>query len=297
MGGSTKSIQPRVHPGFLFSALAVCVCALAGCASGTPLAPETALPASDAIAGWSAAGDVQTFDTKTLFRYIDGQAEYFFTYGFEALAVRRYSDGQGVEISVEVWRTTTAEDAYGLFSGTDPHQTAAVADAADAWLETGSRVSFWQDRFFVAVGSSTPVEDAVLLRFADGVSRALPKGGSPPALIRRLPADPQPKRLPIFFRSEMAIQNDLWLGGKELLGLTPQAAGILAIYDFESGPVKLILLQYPDDATPGAALNALAGGGIKTFVAARSEGVRLGVVFGKIDKAAADALLAAIDWR
>ncbi len=75
--------------------------------------------------------------------------------------------------------------------------------------------------------------DTDLWGLAEAISTALPAGPSEkrPALMGRLPPDGLVERSAIFFHEEISIQNDLWLGGENLLGLGPETDGVLAQYD------------------------------------------------------------------
>jgi len=70
--------------------IVVMMIALGGC--GAPgskgPAPEDLLPASGAVAGWERSGEVEVYVPNDLFDYMDGQAELFFVYHFERLAVQ-----------------------------------------------------------------------------------------------------------------------------------------------------------------------------------------------------------------
>jgi hypothetical protein len=99
-------------------------------------------------------------------------------------------------------------------------------------------------------------------------------------------------RSSIFFHEEISIQNNLWLGGENLLGLGPKTEGVLARYNVGGAPVQLLLVQYPDADSAAAALAALLNDGFEQLAAADVQDSLLGAVFGEVDVAAAERLLA-----
>jgi hypothetical protein len=157
---------------------------------------------------------------------VDGQAEAFFAYGFEQVAVRRYENAEGAVLRVEVWQLATPADAYGLFTASITGTPAAIGNDGDA--DPGRRLAFWQDRYTVHVRARQELDDADLWGFGEAVSAALPEGGERPALVDRLPPDGLVERSAIFFHEEISIQSDLWLGGENLLGLGLETDGVLA---------------------------------------------------------------------
>jgi len=254
-------------------------------------------PTPVAVPGWTSAGDGRTYDSETIFRLVNGQADAFFAYGFERVSVRDYEDAEGALLSVEIWQLATPADAYGLFTASITGTPAEIGNDGDA--DPGRRLAFWQDRYFVHVRSRGKVDDADLWSFAEAASAALPVGEERPALAARLPADGLVERSGIFFHEEISIQDKLWLGGENLLGLSPETDGVLARYDLDGADARLLLVQYPSSEAASAGLaalrqaqdSALKASQIDSLVAADARGDLLGVVFGEVNPAAAQGLL------
>jgi len=262
---------------------------LSGCEEKlSPLAGV--FPGADAFPGWMPAGDVEVFDRENIFDLVDGQAEAFFAYGFDQVAVRRYESAEGAALDVEVWQLATPADAYGLFTVSVAGEPAAIGNDGDA--DPGRRLAFWQDRYYVCIRARQELPDADLWGFAEAISAALPAGGERPALVDRLPSDGLVERSVIFFHQEISIQSQLWLGGENLLGLGPETDGLLARYQVGGAVAQLLLVQYPDAEAASAGLAALEGAQISGLVAADARDNLLGAVFGAVDEAAASMRLA-----
>ncbi len=272
--------------------LAVGGALLAGCAQTPSFQLEKTLPESNAIPGWTATGKVQTYTPKTLFDYIDGSSEYYFTYFFEETAVNRYEKTGGGALNAEVWQFADAKDAYGLFSGRTGGEALTIGGANEAALEKGSQLLFWQDRFYVNLAALTAVPDADLRRFAEFISKALPTGGEKPELVGRLPADGLIPGSIKFFHMELAVQDRLWLGGENLLGLALDTDAAVARYLSGGTEWQLLLVQYPDTARAEAGVSALRNGALEEFIAADTNGPLVGALFGRGDGDAAEILLA-----
>jgi hypothetical protein len=263
---------------------------LAGCESGNqPVALPDVLPKAGTVPGWTPSGDVRTFNRENIYDLVDGQADAYFVYGFEQVAVCNYQNAAGAVLGVEVWQLATPADAYGLYTASFSGQPVALGNDGDA--DPGRRLAFWQNRYYVRVRARQELPDTGLRAFGGTVAAALPTGGERPALVNRLPRDRRVENSTLFFHEEVSIQGEVWLGGENVLGLSAKTDGVLARYDFGGQIVRLLVVQYPDAQAASSALGALQSARVEGFVTARVRGNLLGAVFGPTDKPAADALL------
>jgi hypothetical protein len=252
----------------------------------------TVLPGTGAMPGLAPAGGTEIFDHENIFDLVDGQAETFFAYGFEQVAVRRYVDAAGSQLDAEVWQMATPADAYGLFSSSFSGKEVPIGNGGDS--DPGRRLAFWQNRYYVRVRARQTLPDAQLWTVAKAIAAALPSGGEPPAMLNRLPPDGLIEHSTIFFHQEISIQNELWLGGENLLGLGPKTDGVLAGYDLGGTRVYLLLVQYPDTSAASAGLEGLKTGQVDKLMTAAERGNLLGAVWGDVDVDAANRLLAQV---
>ncbi|MBN1936897.1 MAG: hypothetical protein JW934_19710 [Anaerolineae bacterium] len=239
-------------------------------------------PAGGAVEGWSKSGDLELYGSETLFDLVNGQADAFFAYGFEQVAVQNYQTTAGDTLRVYVWQLAMPASAYGLFTSNVAGQPVDVGNDGDA--DPGLRIIFWQDRYFAQVFAFRPVDDAVLTAFAGQVSNTLTASGAPPdgsdrpALVDRLP--PGHSNL-LFFHQEISAMAYVWLGGENLLGLSQETAGVLASYEVDGEPAYLMVIEYPNADAAAAGLQALHSGQIDEVIVADANGTLLGTVFGQ----------------
>jgi hypothetical protein len=273
-------------PAILATLLAALGFVLAGCARpGRSL--QAAFPAPDSLPGWQPQGQPRRYDRETIFNLVDGQADAYFAYGFEEVAVCSYAGPAGALVDVELWQVATPADAYGLFTAYRAGQPAAAGNAGDT--DPGRRLAFWQGRTYVRIRARQDIPQADLERFAAALSQALPQGGERPALVARLPGEGLAEESVLYFHQEISIQDRLWLGGENRLGLNAGTNGVWAEYRLgaDQQPVKLLVIEYPDEAAAASGLAALEALGLPDIAAAQAHGRLLAAAFGSMDAAAA----------
>jgi hypothetical protein len=267
-----------------------------GC-DAQPITLTDVFPGADALPDWTPAGEVAVYDRETIYDLVNGQAESFFVYGFEQVAVCSYENAAGNVLRATVWQLATPADAYGLFTASISGEPAAIGPSTGSGLgndgdaDPGRRLAFWQDRYYVHVHARQKVPDTELQNLAKAISANLPSGGERPALLDRLPPDGLVARRTIFFHEEISIQSDIWLGGENVLGLGPETNGVLARYEIGGAKGYLLLVQYPGAEAASVGLKALRPDQVDDLVVADARGNLLGAVFGEIDQGAAMKLL------
>jgi hypothetical protein len=138
------------------------------------------LPAGSCAEGWVMDEKPALFTEETLFDHINGEAELYFPYGFDALATARYvkKDAPGSsEVMADVYRMGSLLDAFGIWSNYRKADAPGCNLGADCFLSS-SQMLFYQDRYFVklqATGTPTPGQD-VFLACGRALSRNLPAG-------------------------------------------------------------------------------------------------------------------------
>jgi hypothetical protein len=261
-------------------------------AAARPRASGSAIfPDDHVIADWNITLLAQAYTHDNLFELVDGQADAFFAYNFEQVTTQRYQNTDGTLLNIEVWQLAQPGDAYGLFTQSRAGTPVKMGNEGDS--DPGRRLAFWQDRYYVHVNANKAVPDIQLMAFADYVSVALPKGGEPPALVNSLPPQGLTERGYIYFHEELSVQGEVWLGGENILGLSPTTNGVVARYTLDGTPAHLLIIQYPDADQASTALQALRKAKDLDLITADAKGPILSAVFGKAGEAAATPLLQA----
>jgi hypothetical protein len=268
--------------------LAILALVVIACVDRTVELPDT-LPTAEELAGWERVGEIEVYDGDSLYALVNGEADSFFAFGFEEVAVGRYAGPGEAMVEVEVWRLATSADAYGLFRSNAHSSQADLGNGAD--LIPGRRLVFWQNRYYVQVQALPQAPDDTLLELGQAVAEALPSGAERPQLVVQLPTSGLVEDSISYFHQEISIQDKLWLGGVNLLGLSPETEGVLANYRVDATEVRLLVVDYPQSEAASRALAALAESDLADLAAYEVRDTRLAAVVGQLDQATTRALL------
>ena len=246
------------------------------------------LPAGDAVPGWQLDGAPKRYNSETLFDFMNGAADLYFTYGFESLTVGHYT-ADGRVIQVEVYDTASGADAYGLFTYNSYGEPLDLG--VDGEWDPGYRLAFWQGRSYVQIVARETVDGDTLRAFGRAVASALPEGGQRPVLVDALPQEGLVPGGVRFFREKMALDNLLWLGSDDVLGLGADVEGLVARYERDGQAMDLLLVAFPDAQRAEQARAGLEGAGLDTLAVTDRKGRTLGAVFDSAAPGAATQAL------
>jgi len=270
---------------------------------------EISLPSE--AGGWRWDGKEMNYDSRTLFKYIDGAAELYLAYGFQSLTVRRFEKSNQPPMMVELYEMASSEDAYGVFSF--EHQDEAVGIGQGSEFG-GGLLRFWKGKCFVSVyaeGEGAEVESGILT-MGRGVSNSIPAAGAEPILVGFIPG----KNVGLvdksvrYLRSHVLLNQRYFIAHQNILNLNRKTEAVLAQYLQDKQKTQLLLIRYASLKEAGDAYQSFmkaylpeAGGRDRlrtedrkwTFARQRSEFVV--IVFGAPTEADAEALLKATEKK
>jgi hypothetical protein len=198
------------------------------------------------IAGGNRLEPPRVYDAKTIFDYMDGAAEIYFTYAFQNLTVVPYLVGKQ-RVTVEVYDMRTPAEAFGIFSNDWEGQSVEVAQDARYLLGT---LRGWQGRFFVKIQGEkdTPEVKQFTTDLARHLAAKIEAGSAGPTLRSALPREALRLRRLRYFHRDTNLNNFYYISTENVLALSQDTEGLFAEGTWEKKPVKVLLLQYPTQA-------------------------------------------------
>jgi hypothetical protein len=206
---------------------------------------EVSLPTE--AAGWKRDGKETKYDSRTLFKYIDGAAELYLAYGFQNLTVRRFDKSNQPSIIIELYEMGSSEDAYGVFSF--EHQDEAVGIGQGSEFG-GGLLRFWKGKYFVSIyaeGEGAELQSGIL-KMGRAAANSIPVTGPEPKLIGFIPG----KNLGLvdksirYLKSHVLLNQRFFIAHQNILNLSRKTEAVLAQYLQDKQKTQLLLIRYPN---------------------------------------------------
>jgi len=276
----------------MFSATVICLLGTMMACSGGSTPPDltgTVGPVMPIeVSGWRLADDGQTFDTESIYSYIDGHAEVYMSYGMVRCLSRRYSGPEGEpDIVIDLFEQASPADAFGVFTH---DRDGEDVDIGQGGLYRHGWLSFWKGHWFGSVyaeGESEASEEAVLA-IGRAAANAIAEVGEMPSLVAELPADGLDPRSVRYLHTQEILNGVVYLGFENALQFGPEVDAVVGHYERPGGGGWLVLVDYPDEASAELA----EGGATEAGITVRRQGSRLAAVLAPEPQTAGDSLLA-----
>jgi len=197
--------------------------------------------------GWKWDGKEMKYDSRTLFKYIDGAAELYLAYGFQNLTVRRFEKSNPPPIIVELYEMASSEDAYGVFSFEHQDETVGIGQGSEFG---GGLLRFWKGKYFVSIyaeGEGAEVESGIL-KLGRAAANSIPTTGPEPKLVGLIPG----RDLGLvdksirYLKSHVLLNQRFFIAHQNILNLNPKTEAALAQYLRDKQKTQLLLIRYPN---------------------------------------------------
>ncbi len=275
---------------------------------GTP-APEnvkgfySALP--DAVGVWKKAETPDIYLPENLSKYIDGGAELYLSYNFQAALAVKYKDPDQNEIEVDIFDMGSSPDAFGVFA----HSRESIDSSFGQGSEyAAGLLTFWKDRYYVSILAypETPAKKDVVYGIGRAIEAAIKTTGPLPVVIGRLPVENLIPESVHYFHHYIWLNSFCFVSNDNVLNIGPDTPAALGKYKQADGTSFLLIVVYPDQARASAAAAQFRQrimGGAQGGPAQTKEGKWTGlvqkdgevrIVLNAADRAAVESLLAKI---
>ncbi len=199
------------------------------------------------IGGYRKEGQDEFYDRQSAFRYMDGAAELYRSYGFKLLMVRRYLKSDHPPLVLELFDMGSSDEAFGVFSYHTVEEEVGIGEASDYG---GGLLRFWKGRFFVHLYAEkeSPSTKQDVLTLGEAISQRIRQKGSKPKLLQFLPKEGLSEGSIRYFHLHPILNHHYFISHENLLRLSERTRAVLAIYHLKEqiGKTHLLLIEYPD---------------------------------------------------
>ncbi|MFH2041368.1 MAG: DUF6599 family protein [Acidobacteriota bacterium] len=205
--------------------------------------PPRFVPGDGEFNGWSRKEAPERYSRDGLFGYINGGAEIFLEYTFVELWLARYTHGEKSEITLEVYRMRTPEDAFGIFS-IRRSGNEALSFSIDGlhWISE-TQINVVRGIYYVNV-TAFDTAPADLEDFTRKVAEHIPGRAGEPKELLRFPNDRRRANTGRFIRGRLAAVAESILFARDLWGFDK---GTIAYSVRYSTSGTRVVLLFPAD--------------------------------------------------
>lgn len=217
-----------------------CICFLL--LSARAYSQEIAFPKCE---GWKADGPILSFNKENLYEHIDGAAEFYLSYGFEALKVASWNNN-GVELTIEVYDHGDQLHAYGIYS-IERSPGASVKKIGLEGYGDLTIFNFTSGKYYVKMSGIQPdkVPGFSLEALAKDFANTLCKNPEYPKVIGLFPAENQ-------------VANSCQYIPSEFMGLGFLGSAVRVKYNLKGEEITLFILERTDSSEAGEIIQKYA---------------------------------------
>ncbi len=146
-------------------------------------------PDCSVVPGWTQKGEARTYDTETLFDYMDGNSEGYFAYGFTTMMGVTCVNAAGDQLVIDVSEMGNPDRAWGFFV-TNRDQRAPVEGIGSAGQVLPRRATFAKGRYYLEIAASPDKDHREALRaFVTALEPRVPGPAAVPQAVAWFPVD------------------------------------------------------------------------------------------------------------
>lgn len=197
------------------------------------------------VGSFQSEGKDESYDRKTIYRYMDGAAEIYLSYGFKHLMVRRYRKTGVPSILLEAFDMGSSEEAYGIFTYETEEKEVNIGQGSSYG---GGLLRFWKGRFFFNLYPDRidSYRERDLLDLGKGIADSIKQEGQKPEMIYDLPKEGLIERSIRYFHHPHILNHHYFLSHENILCLEKRTNALLATYSSqENEKTFLLVIQYP----------------------------------------------------
>lgn len=178
------------------------------CADEAKMGPRPVLLPHEELSSWKPKGAHETYRKKDLFEYINGGADIYHEFGFNAVWVQTYENSQEERINLDIYEMEDSCAAYGIYTFKRDRDGVAK-DLGQGGTKEGYYLNFWKGNLLVTL---TGLDDSQsigqgLEAIAGAVDKRIKTLGKVPEIMTVLPEKKQLKGSKKYFKGFLGFFN------------------------------------------------------------------------------------------
>ena len=210
------------------------------------------LPAT--IEDWKISAKDQIYNRENLYKYINGGAELYISYGFKKVINRTYSKREQPDIVVDLFDMGTSHNAFGVFS----HSRETIDNTFGQGSQyTQGQLLFWKNHFFVSILASPETVESkkAVFNIAGKIEKSIKGKGPLPEILTYLPQRSLVRESIRYFHHYIWLNSHYFVSDQNILHVNENTDALLVKYGERMKRYILLLVKYKNDKDAGVAYN------------------------------------------
>jgi hypothetical protein len=164
----------------------------------------------------------------------------------KTLVSRRFKKAGQADVIVDLFDMGSSADAFGVFAHDLDGEDWSLGQGS---LYKGGLLQFWRGRFFASIfaESENPETKGALADLGKSIAVSTGPDGLRPDLVGLIPAEFR-GGLIRYFHDPQILNYHFYIASENVLGLGPEAAGVLATMGAKAEKRSCLLVRYKSDA-------------------------------------------------
>lgn len=139
-----------------------------------------------AFHGWKCFGKDERYFPDNLFKFINGGAELYLSFGFKELLVRRFHKENSLSLEVDLFDMGSPGNAFGIFKHDLEGEEVGIGQGSECGA---GRLRFWKGSYYVDMYAedAAPSIRETLLYLGNHIAKQIRTQASEPELVSRIP--------------------------------------------------------------------------------------------------------------
>lgn len=200
---------------------------------------------------WQMEGEPKQYTPDDLYKYINGGAELYLSFGFQEAASCVYTRDNQPDILLDLFDMGSSQSAFGVFSHS---RERLETDFGQGSQSDPGLLIFWKDRYYVSLlaNPETPVSRKAVSRIARQIEQTIPETGPLPEILNALPGEGLIEESIRTFQHHAWINTYYTISEENLLDISRKNPAVLAKYNHDRRRLLLIVAYTGEKAAADA---------------------------------------------
>ena len=161
------------------------------------------------IKGWDPVSEVTVYNSENLYEYINGAADDFILYGFQALYTRDFSS-EDIKVTIDIYKMSNPLNSFGKYRKESSSNQNKLSIGTEAVISTPYQCLLLKDAFYVKINVfEGEITESIGQELLVNVAKRLPGQTELPEELKLLPQKGKISNSEMYFKTGFPGEDNL----------------------------------------------------------------------------------------